>query len=512
MSDVERAKQADKARKDATDRGVARVSRMDLGEAIRTVESTPSGGRRLSGNFSRVGVFNYRQADGSLQREFRPPEEVFHPDSVASFVGAPITILHPPDMVDPSNWKEYSIGHVLNSSAEPPYVSGHTDVNHFDGIDKIDSGELKEISTGYTADIDPTPGIWEGQPYDVVQRNILVNHVAFGPNGWGRQGPSVSLRTDSGFAISVDMGTEQLTNKRVVVLDGVAFDQGSDTHVQAMQKKIDSLAGSISDLTTAKTAAETRAADAEKRSDAKTIAKRAGVRANLIIRARHAMAYRARLDGDRKAYDAAFRYLDADDEEAAKSTDGDIVKKTLLAMCPGYPVDDLSDDQLVGALHAMAHKIGPDGNGAAADPDEEPDPEADAEGGYGVDDSQQNGVFPDKDMPGVPSKDTGMVPQPAGSVPSKENEAPADKQGPSGAAMRPPPRPFDKKDHWDQRFVPRGAFARTDSRDARGVPREQGQQGNTEPETEAQARQRVIKRDAKRWQDPEGKYGISRKG
>jgi hypothetical protein len=457
-------------------------------------------------------VFNYRQPDGSLQREFRPPEEVFHPDSVASFVGAPITILHPPDMVDPANWKEYSIGHVLNSSAAPPFVGGHVDINHFDGIDKIDSGELKEMSTGYSADIDPTPGIWEGQPYDVVQRRILVNHVALGPNGWGRQGPSVSLRSDSAFAISADMADEKQTNKRVAVVDGIPHDHGSDSHIGALQKQISDLAAGKTTAETRATTAENSLKKAEERSDAKIIAKRAGVRANLIIRARHAMAYRARLDGNRKAYDAAFRYLDADDEEASTATDGDIVKKTLLAMCPGYPVDDLSDDQLVGALHAMAHKIGPDGNGAATEPDVD-DVEPENDDAYGMEDAggQQNGVFPDKDMPGVPSKDAGMVPQPSGNVMSKENDAPPDKQSPGGAAMKPPPRPFDKKDSWDQRFVPRGAFVRTDSRDGKGVPANQEERAGKRQETEAEARQRVNKRDTNRWQDPQGRFGLGAK-
>ena len=37
---------------------------------------------------------------------------------------------------------------------------------------------LKELSLGYNLDLDETPGEWNGQPYDAVQRNIVINHLA----------------------------------------------------------------------------------------------------------------------------------------------------------------------------------------------------------------------------------------------------------------------------------------------------------------------------------------------
>jgi hypothetical protein len=77
--------------------------------------------------------------------------------------------------------------------------------------------------------------------------------------------------------------------------------------------------------------------------------------------------------------------------------------------------------------------------------------------------------------------------------------------------MKPPPRPFDKKDSWDQRFVPRGAFVRTDSRDGKGVPANQEERAGKRQETEAEARQRVNKRDTNRWQDPQGRFGLGAK-
>ena len=42
----------------------------------------------------RTGVLVYRNADGSERREYRPPEEAFDEDSLASLKGKPITIGH----------------------------------------------------------------------------------------------------------------------------------------------------------------------------------------------------------------------------------------------------------------------------------------------------------------------------------------------------------------------------------------------------------------------------------
>jgi hypothetical protein len=59
------------------------------------------------------------------------------------------------------------------------------------------AGERKEISLGYTCQLDPTPGIFKGQAYDAVQKNIEINHVALGPKGWGRAGADCAIRNDS---------------------------------------------------------------------------------------------------------------------------------------------------------------------------------------------------------------------------------------------------------------------------------------------------------------------------
>lgn len=43
--------------------------------------------------------------------------------------------------------------------------------------ESLDYG-LRELSLGYTQTPDETPGVWNGQPYDAIQRNIQINHLA----------------------------------------------------------------------------------------------------------------------------------------------------------------------------------------------------------------------------------------------------------------------------------------------------------------------------------------------
>lgn len=59
----------------------------------------------------------------------------------------------------------------------------------------------KELSCGYRCTYEYAPGVFEGQPYDFVQRNIRGNHLALVDNG--RMGPQVSVQ-DHHFTFTVD--------------------------------------------------------------------------------------------------------------------------------------------------------------------------------------------------------------------------------------------------------------------------------------------------------------------
>lgn len=152
---------------------------------------------------SRVGVFPYRNADGTTRWELRPPEEVFHPDSLASLARKPLTNMHPDAPVGPANAKFHMIG-LLGEQVTEDQAGGFVRVTytltHKDGIDAARSGR-KALSPGYSVTIDHTPGTFNGQHYDAVQRNIRYNHVALVdiPRQAG-----LTLRLDANDAIQMD--------------------------------------------------------------------------------------------------------------------------------------------------------------------------------------------------------------------------------------------------------------------------------------------------------------------
>lgn len=152
-------------------------------------------------------MLTYRRADGTLIRELRHPDQVFAADSLATLRDAPVTIGHPghgQTWVSPDNASEHEVGVVHDAAPEGDYVHSRLTIRRADAIKRIDSKELVEVSCGYDATIDPTPGSYNGQPYDQQQTAIRYNHLALLASGQGRCGRDVRLRVDSADAILED--------------------------------------------------------------------------------------------------------------------------------------------------------------------------------------------------------------------------------------------------------------------------------------------------------------------
>lgn len=154
------------------DRSTLKATRTDEGYLI----DTPIVGR--------VGVQIYKNADGTLRRELRPPEEVFNADSLASFAGKPITDDHPSEPVTAKNAKALSVG-VMQSEGKQDGDNVRVPIVIHDAatVDKAINGGKRELSVGYKIDLEETPGVWNGQEYDAIQRKIRVNHLALVPRG-----------------------------------------------------------------------------------------------------------------------------------------------------------------------------------------------------------------------------------------------------------------------------------------------------------------------------------------
>jgi hypothetical protein len=230
--------------------------RVDVGK-LRKAERTPSGGVRVPGAVARAGVLEYRRADGSTVRELVLPEEVRRLESLRSLRDAVVTVGHPDGglrLVTPETFRRDSVGHVSGEPrADGDLVLADLAVLDADTVRRIDAGELVEISAGYRVWIDPTPGIWQGQRYDQVQRNREYNHVALLPPGGGRAGATVSLRLDGEGDAAVEVrGDESTVPNRITPapapemradamktqrIDGIEYEIGTPSWAQACERR-----------------------------------------------------------------------------------------------------------------------------------------------------------------------------------------------------------------------------------------------------------------------------------
>lgn len=215
----------------------ARVQRTDFAGVVRGVTETPQGGLRMPAALTRVGVLQYQDATGRTWGELRHPDEVFDAASLASLRASPVTDLHPDVPVSSENFRALAVGHVHDdvSAEDGRLVVATLTVQDAAAVAKIHAGDRREISCGYDCEVEPAAGVWEGVPYEGIQRRIVYNHVAIGPGGWGRAGSEVSLRMD-GAAVNVrgDARKEPVTMK-VLKIRGREYKLDAPEDVAAAQ-------------------------------------------------------------------------------------------------------------------------------------------------------------------------------------------------------------------------------------------------------------------------------------
>lgn len=161
---------------------------------------------------ARTGILEYRNDDGSIRRELRLPEDVFHADSLNSFKGKPITVDHPKGLVTHKDVNQFQIGTMLSAGrADGDNVKTDVVIHQPDKI-----GERRQLSLGYNVDLDETPGEWNGQRYDAIQRNIRVNHLSV----------VKSARAGAQARLNLDSNEEPLINSELVEMPKIRLDNG----------------------------------------------------------------------------------------------------------------------------------------------------------------------------------------------------------------------------------------------------------------------------------------------
>lgn len=152
---------------------------------------------------SRVGVFPYLGRQISREYEpdktykvYRPAEELFSPETVKSFKLVPLIEDHEMLGADFTPPEQKGVDGVVgeNVYGKDNVLFGNIKVFSERLKKRLKNGK-KEISLGYYCTYDLTPGEYQGEHYDAVQRNIDGNHCAIVHNG--RMGHDVRIMLDS---------------------------------------------------------------------------------------------------------------------------------------------------------------------------------------------------------------------------------------------------------------------------------------------------------------------------
>ena len=222
------------------------VRRYDKSE-LKKAEITSQGFLKVPAFATRTGVFTYRTADGGIIRELRSPEEVFKSDSMKTLANVPVTNQHPKaGLLDSKNAMEFTVGYTgdLVERIDEKFLQVSVIVIDQDTIKSAEHG-MKEVSCGYMCDLDPTPGIYDGEHYDVIQKNIVYNHLAIVPRG--RAGPDVKLHLDADEAEMVEQTKKEIPAMGKIKIKDKEFDASPEmedafnSHMKDMSEQMDSM-------------------------------------------------------------------------------------------------------------------------------------------------------------------------------------------------------------------------------------------------------------------------------
>lgn len=206
----------------------------------------------LSVPIARTGWMKYgpkecplEAGDDGFVHVYRSAEQVFRPETVASFEGKDITVKHPEDFVDPDNWSTLSKGVAMNiRKAKEADDDGEESlladflIKEALTIKMVKAG-LREVSCGYEAEYEQTG------PGKGIQTNIVGNHIALVEEG--RAGSTYAINDEKGNAMNAGL-IERLKKKfGAKVIDEAMAEEKKEAKDEEAQS-MDELVKSVKDL------------------------------------------------------------------------------------------------------------------------------------------------------------------------------------------------------------------------------------------------------------------------
>jgi hypothetical protein len=226
---------------------------------------TSDGYMVASAKAARTGVQVYNRSELGLDGEgtinvYRPEEEVFARDSLATYPARPITINHPPKGVNADNWKDVGSGAIGGEVVrDGEFVRVPLIMMDGPSIQKAQTTH-REISMGYSAEIVMQDGVApDGQPYQARQRNIKINHLAFVPKARGGNELRIGDGADTwgaspiSDAIQPKKGARSMTT---LTLKGISVELADAKDAINLQSVFDGLNKDVADAISAKAKAD----------------------------------------------------------------------------------------------------------------------------------------------------------------------------------------------------------------------------------------------------------------
>lgn len=238
----------------------------------RTTKFTKTSEGYLMGSavLTTTGVYPYRDEDGTIHYELRPPEEVFRQASMDTLIGKPITNDHPAELVTAENVDKYRIGMIGGGiSQTDTEVIGFLVIQDADAVADVEAGK-RALSCGYTLERKtepvsyqkfdgngqeytktyPCPGVYNGVYYDTIQTGMEYNHLSLVDRG--RAGDAARIRMDGEMVLTAQNPiVRKEPNMRKITLDnGLEYDAAPEVavEVEKLRRELKDAAGKVAAL------------------------------------------------------------------------------------------------------------------------------------------------------------------------------------------------------------------------------------------------------------------------
>jgi hypothetical protein len=220
-----------------------RVKRFDYLPVKGEKNITKEGYLQVYAPIATTGVLTYRFPDGTVRKELVNNDALFDHQSLETIKLKPVTNMHPEEqLLDATTVQKKQIGTVGETiKRDGNDLMAKFIVTDSEAINDINSGRNK-LSPGYLTELDFTPGEYNGQRYDAIQKNRSYNHLAICDNARG--GDKLQIKLDSNDGVLINDNNKKGGKMPTIRLDGIDY--------EASQEVINSHNKLVTDCETAK--------------------------------------------------------------------------------------------------------------------------------------------------------------------------------------------------------------------------------------------------------------------